>query len=150
MQFPENQLADRWARLGAAFIDGIIIMVILLPIILLTNLNFGGVGWQGMSLTQHLVIFILGIVVFLIPNGYLLYSKGQTVGKMILKMKIVDADGKVPDFPKLLTLRYIVLYLVTRIPFIGSLLALADVLFIFTAERRCLHDQLAGTWVVKG
>ncbi|MCL4296805.1 MAG: hypothetical protein KJ077_13795 [Anaerolineae bacterium] len=27
-------------------------------------------------------------------------------------------------------------------------LSLVDILFIFGQEHRCLHDQLAGTWVI--
>jgi hypothetical protein len=35
------------------------------------------------------------------------------------------------------------------IPLAGSLLRLADVLFIFRANRKCLHDDTAGTLVIK-
>jgi hypothetical protein len=34
------------------------------------------------------------------------------------------------------------------LPFVGSLIAVLDLLFIFGPSRRCLHDQVAGTRVV--
>jgi uncharacterized RDD family membrane protein YckC len=38
---------------------------------------------------------------------------------------------------------------VALIPVIGGFLPLVDVLFIFRHDRRCIHDLLAGTNVVK-
>ena len=49
---------------------------------------------------------------------------------------------------KLLGLRYVLVMLVMAIPIIGQLLGLADALFIFRSDRRCVHDLLAGTKVV--
>jgi hypothetical protein len=34
------------------------------------------------------------------------------------------------------------------IPFIGNFVNLADALFIFGEEHRCLHDHIAGTKVI--
>jgi hypothetical protein len=35
-----------------------------------------------------------------------------------------------------------------QIPMIGAVVALANILFIFGKEQRCLHDRLAGTKVI--
>ncbi len=46
-------------------------------------------------------------------------------------------------------LRSLVPGLIAAIPRLGALFVLADVLSIFGEERRCLHDYIAGTKVVK-
>jgi len=43
---------------------------------------------------------------------------------------------------------YVLPSLVAQIPLVGVLVALANALFIFGEENRCLHDHLAGTWVI--
>jgi uncharacterized RDD family membrane protein YckC len=140
-------LADRGMRLVAAIIDTIILLLVLMPIMFMggaftammagdTSAGFG-IKWA-----------ILGFVVFLVVQGFPLNASGQTWGKKMLKMKIVDMEGRKPEFGKLIALRYLVIQLIGQIPFLGPLVGLADVLFIFGADRRCLHDKIAGTQVV--
>jgi uncharacterized RDD family membrane protein YckC len=49
----------------------------------------------------------------------------------------------------MILLRYLPISLAALIPVIGPYLSLVDVVFIFGSERRCIHDRLAGTKVVK-
>jgi uncharacterized RDD family membrane protein YckC len=70
-----------------------------------------------------------------------------------VKTKIVDDQGRVPNFGKLLVFRYFIIWvagqvLLILIPLIAIFIDLVDVLFIFGRERRCLHDYIAGTWVI--
>ena len=39
--------------------------------------------------------------------------------------------------------------IITAVPFVGPLVGLIGILFIFRDDRRCLHDHLAGTRVVQ-
>jgi uncharacterized RDD family membrane protein YckC len=76
---------------------------------------------------------------------YLLTAYGQTIGKQLMKIKIVKNDSKdnggfVPN----VLLREIVNGILSFIP----LYALVDILFIFSAEERCIHDRIANTIVV--
>lgn len=66
---------------------------------------------------------------------------GQTVGKAMLGIKIVGADGQPPSGGKAF-LRYIG-YLVS-----GIVLALGFVWVIFDRKRQGWHDKMAGTYVV--
>jgi hypothetical protein len=66
----------------------------------------------------------------------------------LVKTKIVDLDGKLPFFGKIVISRYLFLGLISQLPIIGLITALVDCLLIFGRERRCLHDYLAGTKVV--
>jgi uncharacterized RDD family membrane protein YckC len=59
-------------------------------------------------------------------------------------MKIVRHDGSNPGFLQAVVMRNWLRVLLNMVPFF----ALADALFIFGANKRCLHDLLAGTYVI--
>ena len=101
-----------------------------------------------LSFNANLIAFLVGQSLFLLLNGVFLANHGQTIGKRIMKVKIVDMEGKQVGFLKLYSLRYLAFSLITQIPVAGGLLALVNVLFIFGKPRRCLHDFLTGTQVV--
>ncbi|HEY2572923.1 MAG TPA: RDD family protein, partial [Verrucomicrobiaceae bacterium] len=92
--------------------------------------------------------FLLTELVFLILNGFLLFRKGQTIGKLAMGTKIVGLEGNIPDFGRIYMLRYFLIRLVRQIPILGGLFGLVDALVIFGKDRRCLHDYIAGTRVI--
>lgn len=148
-----EELASRWVRLGAAFIDGIIMLVILMPI-----MYFGGywraateaaAAGQQVGLGTTLLWGAVGFIVFLVVQGVPLNATGQTWGKRITGIKIVDLAGNKPPLGKLIGLRYLPIGVASNIPFIGPIISIVNVLLIFRADRRCGHDLIAGTRVVK-
>ena len=141
-------LASLDKRLIGAIIDAAVTLAVLFPIWYSTGLFQKISDGQSMTKREEIVSFIVGLVIFLILQGYLLYKRGQTIGKVIVKTKIIDLDGSVPNFGKLIIFRYFFFRFVYHVPFIGRIICFADVLFIFGEERRCLHDYLAGTIVV--
>ena len=95
------------------------------------------------------VEFLIGIGVYVAVNTYLLATRGQSVGKYLLKIQIVDYYSE--EIPKLrfsLVLREGILTLLNLFGFLGGLIALVDTLFIFATDKRCLHDYWAFTKVV--
>ncbi|MBN2589054.1 MAG: RDD family protein [Sedimentisphaerales bacterium] len=141
-------LANRWKRLGGAIIDSLISGII--GFIFMVKMGIFKRLLEGiqMTITEQVYLFVIGWVAFLILQGYLLFKRGQTIGKIMVKTKIVDKNGNVPNFGKLLILRYFVFGLFAQIPIVGGLFNLANVLFIFGEEHHCLHDYLAGTYVI--
>lgn len=143
----EEDLAGRGARLGAYLIDMIIVG------------GIGGViayalGWfEGLmrqDTTAVVSVLLLSIIVFGVINGRWLVTRGQTVGKRLVGVRIVDARTReIVPLVKSYGLRFIVVQAITQVPFAGPILALVDPLFIFGERRRCLHDYLAGTIVVR-
>lgn len=141
-------LASRGARLGGAIIDGLIAAAVIWP-----TMYFIGYFDRAMegtaTIEDELALNALGFVTFLIVNGYLLSTRGQTVGKLAAGTRIVSIeDNRVPPFFKVILLRYLPLWVVAYIPFIGPIIGLVNPLFIFREDRRCLHDHVAGTRVV--
>lgn len=143
-----QELAGRWTRLGAVLIDGIISIVISIPIMIYLGV-FDQIEQGPISLGLTLKLSLLGFVIFLIVHAYLLSNYGQTVGKKLLDIKIVDLNGNKPEFNSLIAKRYLPIWVVSLIPIIGQILPLIDALFIFRKDKRCIHDLIAGTRVVE-
>lgn len=143
----DSQLAGRGQRLGAAIIDGIIGAAMAVPIILLLG------TWDyikaGNQPPLSLILFggILGFAAFLLVHGHFLNTYGQTVGKRLIGIRIVNLAGELPGLQTLIVARYLPITVVSMIPVVGSILNLVDILFIFRADRRCVHDLIAGTRV---
>ena len=143
-----KNLASRWKRLGGILIDSLISLIIVCPIMFTTGVFQQLADGRQMTIGQAAFYFIIGWVLFLIFHGYLLFTRGQTIGKVLVQTKIVDLNGNLPNFGKLLFLRYLVLGIIYQIPILGSIASIANALFIFGGERRCIHDYLAGTRVI--
>lgn len=147
-------LASRERRLGAALLDTLFLLILLVPPLLATGeLKLLMEALRGgkelhQSIGQQAIGLLAGLALYLLLNGYLLAKRGQTLGKRILRTKVVDLAGNRPSFNRLVFVRYLIPNLVGNIPVVGSWLLVVDVLFIFRQEHRCLHDYLAGTRVV--
>ena len=138
--------ARRTTRLVAALLDGLIQGAAFWVVFLLLF---------NKLITPELGMWVLplyslgGFVLFMLINGYLLAREGQTVGKKLLGLRIVRSDGSRATLPRLAGLRYGVTFLITAVPLVGGLYSLVDVLLIFRASNKCLHDNIADTIVVK-
>jgi uncharacterized RDD family membrane protein YckC len=143
----ELELAGRGVRLGAAVIDSLISLAVVVPVVLMFGLEADENG--NLSLLTHISLLILGLAVFLAIHGYLLKTSGQTVGKKLLGIRIVGMDNELRPLGDLILKRYVPVSAVGVIPVVGSILPLVNVLAIFRNDRRCIHDLIAGTKVVK-
>jgi uncharacterized RDD family membrane protein YckC len=141
-------LASRWARLGGALIDTVIVLVALWVISLVTPWNpFDPARADFMRFAP--LNALLGFILFLVLHGYPLFTAGQTWGKKVVGTRIVRSDGSRVDAARLIGLRYGVPTLFGVVPALHQLFGLVNVLFIFRASRRCLHDSIADTIVIK-
>ena len=135
----ENLLASRLERFKAAAIDNLIIYV---PAVILVSVFPKKEDIPGIA-SVALGLYLLVVV---LVQGGLLVARGQTIGKKLVNIQIVRSkDGQNGGFVSNVLLRAIVNSIITLIP----LYLLIDVLFIFSDTKRCLHDRLAGTIVVK-
>lgn len=147
---PEGEiaLADRGARFIAALIDGILVGALngFLAYALGYNI-FAPPGEPSVGL--QVMLLLSGIGMSLAVNGYLLAKNGQTVGKKLMNIKIVRTDGSKATFQRIVGMRLLPVWVVSAIPIIGAVVAVVDALFIFRENRKCLHDIIADTIVVK-
>ena len=145
----EAQLAGRGARLAGAIIDGVILLGLWWVVGLVTPWNIFSPKLAEAGFMALIGLQLLGLLLFAIVNGYLLMSRGQTIGKLLLGMRIVRPDGSAATPVRVIGLRYAVGWLLSAIPMVGMVYALVDCLMIFRADRRCVHDLIADTIVVK-
>ena len=149
----DDALAGRGVRLGAALIDGVLMMLIVLPAMYASG-YFGQVmaaaqRGEQMSIGSTLMWAAFGFLAFVVVQGVPLNATGQTWGKRLTGIRIVDLAGNKPPLGRLLGVRYLPLQMLSNVPLIGPPLAFVNVLLIFRSDRRCGHDLIAGTRVVR-
>jgi uncharacterized RDD family membrane protein YckC len=148
VQAGSGTLAGRGSRLVATLIDAVCQGAVFALLVLLTPLTWTPPDRDHVFATL-LVNGAVGFVIFLVLQGFLLATRGQTVGKTLLKLRIVRSDGSPASLARLVGLRYLPTMVITLLPVLGGLYALIDSLLIFRESRRCLHDTIADTIVVK-
>jgi len=78
-------LASRWYRFFGALIDGLVQLAIIGPIVFFSGTWADMMANNGaLDLTATLVWFIVGEVIFLALQGWLLFNRQQTIGKWLL------------------------------------------------------------------
>jgi uncharacterized RDD family membrane protein YckC len=144
----DHVLAGRWLRLGGSLIDGLLMMLVVMPLMWFGGYFEGLMRGVPPDFAQQAFWAGVGFVAFALVQGAPLHAAGQTWGKKLLKMKIVGLDGGKPGLGTLLGLRYLTTQAMSLVPFVGGVYGLVDALMIFGDQRRCLHDRIAGTRVV--
>jgi len=164
------ELAGRGTRLTAATLDGLLISVPLLPL-LAVGIYYGmriqmevvraGVGERSAMFsaigTSELTGWLMGVATLgclgaLGVASYqwsLISRTGQSLGKKWTDIRIERIDGARVTFGTGVVLRNWVPKLMGAVPYLGVLFHLIDCLFIFREDRRCLHDHIAGTRVIR-
>ncbi len=153
---PVGPLCNVWTRLGANILDRLVVLggvVVLGVLAAVVAAVFGGATDAAVVEGRGAEIFVvlvagLSALGLIGAQAYLLVTTGQTVGKRVLGIRIVDASGKVPSWGKLLIAREGSRYGMGLVPYVGLLLSLADALCIFGRSQQTIHDRVAGTFVV--
>lgn len=102
-------------------------------------------GMQGRSM----MLGFIGSVVFTIYVILLHGSMGQTLGKKVLGIKVVQLDGSPVDYA-VAAKRALVYPIAGIVPFLGGLIALLNGLWpLWDSQRQSLGDKVGGTYVVK-
>lgn len=137
-----------WIRLVAFTIDNIILNVLgtILMNIGLLAFGLGSSAWEEPEAGEVFSVIIPYLIfMFIINIAYYTYfhgNTGQTVGKMVCKLKVVQVDGNPLGYGKAF-LRWAG-YLVSGLVFyLGFLWAAWD------KNKQAWHDKIAGTCVIK-
>ncbi len=140
-------LASRASRFGASLVDACLSLAIMLVLMFYLGL-WSAISAGTVSIVLILKLIAYSLVVFVLLHGYLLWKRGQTIGKKMVGISIVTTEGKIPDLWPLILRRYLPFALLPLIPVLGPFIPCVDVLLIFRKDRRCFHDLLAGTRVI--
>jgi uncharacterized RDD family membrane protein YckC len=136
------EFAGIGARFGAKILDNLILWVIQ------TAINFAFVGSITPGANQQAAFATMGLMMALnlgiafTYQAVFLHWKGQTPGKMALKIKVVTPDGGPLSWGKAIGRPFAEMLS-------GCLLAIGYLMAIWDPEKRALHDRMAGTRVIK-
>ena len=146
-----QELAGFGRRIVATGIDVVVVPLLAVIIMLVTGTLEHAEDYVGYR--PVVTAILLGAASYLILNGWLLWKYGQTLGKKLLGIAIVmDVDNSKPSIVRLLLVRglfFPLLYLIVVPWMLLLLLPIVDQAFIFRKDRRCLHDLVAGTRIVR-
>jgi len=138
-----NTFASYGKRVGAFVIDAVLYYILIIFLAAIGGaLLAGGSSAGGAFLLTALVASWL---YFLWPTA----SSGQTLGKKMLKIKVVDANGYAPGWGRSF-MRYVIgfglenLLMSIVIGLLGWLWPLWD------ANKQAWHDKIGGTFVIDG
>lgn len=145
----QGVLAGRGTRLGAVLLDAVpLIIVAIIAAIMISVLAVNDTGGETMTI-MALIGAAIAVLAVAGVNLYLLHENGQTIGKKLLGIKIVRSDRVTrASLGRIFFYRMVAMGFIGAIPIIGSFIQIANYLWIFGEERRCLHDLLADTVVI--
>lgn len=145
-------LAGPGQRIGARLLDSLPIFVIGIVAALIMP-AFRNNAELGM------LVFIALVLAYLVYQVVLMTKYGQTFGKKMLGIRVVNANGDNPGFVKYVLVREfgynLIVSILGMIPILGGLISIgaliANIVLLFMVERdrRVLWDLLADTYVVK-
>jgi len=131
-------------RLIAWIVDTIIFGVIgwIISIPFGTNYGYGsGMGYEtGFNLggTGTILTLLISLAYYVYLDG----MKGATIGKRVMKLKVIGTNGAMPIGPGPGVIRW----LIKIIPILNLV---AYIWILFDSEKQGLHDKIANTFVVR-
>lgn len=135
----DPHLASRGSRLLARVLDILVFWAPPLPILLPSfphSLTFTGP-------------LLLASLVSVPVQWALLSARGQSIGKLIVGIAIVDRSGNRAGFLRGLVARELLRWSGWILPLTGCAVEAVDSMLIFNEDRRTGHDRIAGTFVVQ-
>ena len=150
-----RELASPGRRLVARIIDVVIIVavVVFLTIVGIAGLVLGSETEAGVLEAAALFVGFGGLALFtivvLLYEPTLIALRGQTLGKMAMRIMVVRAEnGEVPGWGKAIG-RWILPGLLGLIPVVGGLLVLLVYLsLLWDDSRQGWHDKMGTTVVI--
>jgi uncharacterized RDD family membrane protein YckC len=142
------------ARLIDSLILSFVMFVVIVPIVFVTIVGTsGGFSMFGGFSLGSIMINIVAAALYIGYYAYLESSRGQTLGKMVMKLKTEGPDGQNPSFE--VAAKRNAFYALSIVPLIGALAQFAAVIYIAytineSSTHQGWHDEFAGgTRVVK-
>lgn len=154
-------IASVGKRLLGALIDNLLMLLAMFPA--LRHLNSEIFAQQGQTAADMQVLIestvpsnslmLTGGLMFgmLVLQGFLIITRGQSIGKIIMKTRIVDQTTRVKTgVMNSFVIRTLLINLGYNLPVVGLLILLVDLgMMLFSEQRISLHDRLANTLVLE-
>ena len=142
------ELASIGRRFGALWVDGLVAMVVMIPLMLVFGVGFAAAGPEAMqneSAMGGMMLLITLAVVGLIAvyEGLMLSRRGQTLGKMATGIKVVTPEGRDISAGQAWSRA------VLRQVFFSYFAIINYLPAVFTKQKTAIHDLACKTRVVR-
>ena len=141
---PSASLASPWQRLLAFLVN-----VAAYSIVFIASLSIGIPASEADTEGVAAVIIILMHIGYVIPQLYLVSIRGQDLGKIVVKIRIVREDGRPFGWRGMLMREFMCKVLFLIIPYVNVVWLLTFVWILFDAKQQGWHDKVAETRVVR-
>lgn len=144
-----------WKRAVAIIIDSVFlnnaVKISLLPLqwsldfdnILVADLFLGMDTQQTREVLLYVILYLFsGLIIGLVYFTYFHSSTGQTIGKKLVKIKVIQASGGPINY-KIAFIRWAGYFISGLVMFLGFICV------VFDKNKQGWHDKIAGTYVVK-
>lgn len=138
----EMAYAGFWVRLGAKFIDGIILGAVSMVVSFAAGFMMLSSSDPSQAFAPAIILNVLQIVIAATYTTWFLGRYGATLGKMACRIKVVTADGEKVSYGRALG-RHFAEFISSIIFCIGYIMA------AFDNQKRTLHDRICNTRVVR-
>lgn len=154
-------IASIGKRLLGAVIDNLLTLLAMFPA--LQHLDFEALENSSGTMTDmqtiisqsvpdHSMMLTGGIMLgVLLVQAFLIITRGQSVGKIIMNTRIVDKTTRIKTgVMNSFVIRTLLINFAYQLPAIGIIVLLVDLgMMLFSEQRVSLHDRLAQTLVVE-
>jgi uncharacterized RDD family membrane protein YckC len=142
------EYASRWLRLWGAILDTFIVGATSGFVFFVLGFYSKMVAQEESGQMDVIYMSLTGMTIYLVVNIPLIYTRGQTIGKMACGTVVVTKDFRQVSGNRYLFLRIVPFWFIGLVPYVDDVFGLVDSLAIFRREKNCLHDDIAGTRVI--
>ena len=140
MEVDNSEYAGFWIRVLATIVDMILSMMIILPLLFAV---YGSLVWESEAIILGYADVLISLVFPFIAVVLFWHYKSATLGKMLFKIKVIDASSG----GKLSITQSIIRYF-AYIP-AGLVFCIGFIWIAFDKRKQGWHDKIAGTLVIK-
>lgn len=141
-----GRLASPGKRLGAYLLDGVIPVLVLVFVAAFGGL-FGGLldlgGASAETISTIVMLVIWGVFAAYLVATLVLFCRGTTPGKLLLRMRVIKQDDSDAGFLTMLGREWIGKFLS------GLLFGLGYIWILIDRDNQGWHDKLVATYVVE-
>lgn len=154
VQDTKRPLAARWRRIVSYLLESVMVTALIVP-----AQYFAGTFQREMErqesggsfFTYHpeVILWTIAALLVFVAINWNLLAKGQTIGKLLLNIRIDRVEGGPCERGRIIFRRLLVMQIFYHIPVINIVFIILDtMLMVFRNDKRTLHDMIAGTKVV--
>ncbi len=131
------------ARIGAHLIDSLAVFIVPLMVVAFASSASKGEGDFNPLLIIPLSVLALSPIVVQV---WAQAVWAQSIGKRLLGIKVVRANGQPIELWRVLLLRNLLMSVMTQL---CGIIAIVDIVLLFSANRQTLHDLIADSIVIE-